>query len=245
MPARESLMPDRWRATCIRVRGSAARAWERLALPRASSARPALDTQPEEERLASRSPSAASLSSTRVRSFEGYVLPHLTDVTAGTAGVVSSILVSPHEVVQPGQTVAVLERLSSCGGEDRSRVAVKAPAAGLVTRCWATTGELVGANWPILSIARSEDVMVVARFPPGHSARICRGCAATVLLAGEEREAFPASILTVIEAPDADAPDARSARVVLSFPAPPAKALWPGTPARVEIVLERGRVAAV
>jgi multidrug resistance efflux pump len=179
-----------------------------------------------------------------MRSFEGYVLPHLMDVTAGTHGVVSSILVSPHEVVRRGQTVAVLERLVPRPDESRCRVAVTAPAAGLVTRCWATTGELVGATWPILSIASSDDVMLVARFTPGHTAWIRRGCAATVTLAGDEREAFPASILSVIEAPDASAPGARSTRIVLSFPAPPAKALWPGTPAQVEIVLERERVAA-
>jgi hypothetical protein len=172
---------------------------------------------------------------TPLRSFEGYALPHLVDVSAGRRRAVTSLLVSPHDVVRRGQTVALVEPVSP--GHDGCEV--KAPVAGLVIRCCAATGQPLAGNWPILTIASSENLLVVARFAPGNLSRIRHGDTATVRFGGGEGVALAARIVSAVEAPDpdpsADGRDGRSIRVVLSVPDAPPKALWPGTPARVAI----------
>ena len=182
---------------------------------------------------------ASSPSSTRQRSLEAYVLPHLVDVTPGVHAIVKCVLVEPHGVVRRGQTVAVLDRLLTQREEDPDQLVIEAPAAGLVTRCWATAGDIVAGAWPIVSIASAENVFVVARFAPDSMARIRVQGAASVRLIGAKPEAFPATIVTVVEAPDEGAVlggrDARSIRVVVTFSDAPAKLLWPGTPVHVEV----------
>jgi multidrug resistance efflux pump len=175
----------------------------------------------------------------RLTSLEAYVVPHLVDVAARTHGVVASVAATPHEVVGRGQALAVVERLSSVPGGQGRIVTVTAPVAGVVTRSWATPGDLVGQSWPILTIASAEDVLVVARFPGASSGRLRRGDRATVCVGGGASGPHPATIISVV-GPLGDteagvAPDARCTRALLSFPNPPAEALWPGIPAQVEI----------
>jgi multidrug resistance efflux pump len=186
---------------------------------------------------------AAFPSSTPLRSLEAYVLAHTVDVSAGTHGVLKSVVVEPNDVVGCGQTVAVLEPVTRRGQTHDHGLAVKAPVAGLVIRWWAAPGESLGDDQPILTIARSEKVLVIARFPPGNLTRVRRGALATVRVGGDDGKDISATIISAVEAPDADAvADAsggRSTRVVLSIPEGPPEALWPGTPAYVRIDPER------
>jgi multidrug resistance efflux pump len=174
-------------------------------------------------------PSSAPLSS-----LEAYVSAHLVDVSAGTHGVVRSVVVAPNDVIACGETLAVLDPVSPRGQRHHHALTVNAPVAGLVIGCWAAPGETVTDHQPILTIARSERVIVIARFPPGYPARLRAGASATVRIGGDPARDVGATIVSAVEAPDADgAPGGRSTRVVLSVPRAPPKALWPGTPACV------------
>jgi hypothetical protein len=176
------------------------------------------------------SPSCATL-----RSLEAYVVPHLVDVTAAARGAVASILVEPRAVVRRGQTVAVLEPFGRRREPEPRAAPLKAPVAGLVIRCWASPGDVVWRASPVLSIASTDDVLVVAKFPAGTSAWIDRGSAAALLHPGA-RGPLPATIVTIVEAPEwGRGVDGCPARVVLSLADPPTDVLWPGTPVRVEI----------
>lgn len=181
--------------------------------------------------------SAAALPTlaTTLRSLEAYVLPNLIDVTAGAAGIVSSLRVGPRQIVERGQTLATVRRVALLPGRRAEAVfSVRAPVAGVVTRSWPRPGELVGGSWPLVSMASSEDVMLVALFPPESAPRIRRGDAAAVFLAGAAG-AFPATVVNVIEAPELAVAEPPVTRVVLSFPDAPASALWPGMPALVHV----------
>jgi hypothetical protein len=181
--------------------------------------------------------SSSTRSSTVFRSLEAHVVPHLVQVDAGMDGIVSSV-VAPHDVVERGQTVAVFERLWPRDDHDQ-HVAVRAPIPGLVTRCWAKAGDLVGRTWPILHIASRDDVLVVARFAAETVTRLRRGSRAAVFLVASAREPLSATIMSVVEVPEADASEgahaSRSAAVVLSLPYAPVEALWPGSAAHVEV----------
>jgi len=164
-------------------------------------------------------------------------VPRLVEVAAGMDGIVSSI-VAPHDVVEHGQTVAVFERLWPRDDHDQ-HVAVPAPVRGLVTRSWAKAGDLVGRTWPILHIASGDDVLVVARFAAETVTWLRRGSRAAVFLVAGEPEPLSATVMSVIEVPEAGASEgaqeSRSAAVVLSLPHAPVQALWPGSVARVEV----------
>lgn len=174
-----------------------------------------------------------------LRSVEGYVLPHLVDVSARAHGRVRSILVAPHDSVRRGQSLVVFDRAFDRSEDDHGAIIINSPVTGLVTRCWATQGEIVAGTWPLLSIASSENVLVVARFVAGNAPPIEPHGVATVLLSGREGDAYPARVMNVVMAPapcaETGGPDTRSMHVALSFPDAPAKALWPGTPVVVEL----------
>ncbi len=177
-------------------------------------------------------------SSRRVfRSLEAHVVPHLVQVAAGMDGIVSSV-VAPHDIVERGQTVAVLERLWPRDDHDQ-HATVTAPVPGFVTRCWAKAGDLVGRTWPILYIASRDDVLVVARFTAETVTRLRRGSRAAVFLVAGGREPLSATIMSVVEIPEAGASEGasapRSAAVVLSLIHAPVEALWPGSAAQVEV----------
>jgi hypothetical protein len=179
----------------------------------------------------------SSWSSKVFRSLEAHVVPHLVEVAAGIDGIVASV-VAPHDVVQRGQTVAVFERLWP--RDDHQHVAVTAPVPGLVTRCWAQTGDPIGRASPILHIASRDDVLVVARFAAETVARLRRGSNAAVFLVAGEPEPLSATIMSVVEVPEAGASEGArasrsSAAVVISLPHAPVEALWPGAAAHVEV----------
>ncbi len=169
--------------------------------------------------------------SARTGSFDGYVLPHLVDVTVGTPARVKNVLVSPHEILRSGDIVAGVERLFPGRDREWRPVSIQAPVPGIVTRCWAMEGDVVGSTWPILSVASAESVLVVAHCPAEHATRIRNGEAATIIVAGE---AFPGRVVSVSGIAEVSATQT-STRVVLSFPDPPSNALWPGTPVQIEI----------
>lgn len=173
-----------------------------------------------------------------LRSTRAYVLPRLVDVSSGTRAIVKSLAVAPQDVVKPGQTVAVLERIWPRVDGDHGDIDAKSPIGGLVARCRARVGDLIGGSWPILSIASGQDVMVMAHFPAESAPLLRRGLQGTVAI-GNSPEPFPATIVTVIgpgEGSSAEAPAGdRLVRIVLSIPNASPEALWPGTPAEVEI----------
>jgi multidrug resistance efflux pump len=176
-------------------------------------------------------PSSAPLSS-----LEAYVSAHLVDVSAGIRGVVRSVVVAPNDVVGCGDTLAVLDPVSPRGQRHDHAFKVNAPVAGLVIQCWAAPGESLTDHQPILTIARSDRVIVIARFPPGNRERLRAGASGTVRVAGDAARDVAATIVSAVEGPDADeAPGGRSTRVVLSIAKAPPEALWPGTPAYVRI----------
>jgi multidrug resistance efflux pump len=181
-----------------------------------------------------------------VRSLEAHVVPQLVDVTAGSHGIVISLAVAPGEVVHRGQPVATLESLSA-PGQRGGHVAVEAPVAGLVTRCWAMVGDVVSGSWPIMSISSPEDVMVVGRFSPDDAARIPRGAPANVVFHAADRATVPGTVVSVIEAVEPCAPEGAPDRrgcVVVSLLAAPPEVLWPGRDAEVEIAVTRWRARA-
>jgi hypothetical protein len=170
-----------------------------------------------------------------LRSLGAYVVPRFVEVTAAARGAVTSVLLGPREVVRRGQAVATLELLGSHGANTHGTVAVRAPVTGLVSRCWASPGEVVGPASPIMSVASAENVLVVAKFPAGSALRLG---SAMALLHPAAREAVPATIVSIIDSPNPGRGARRSpTRVVISFTNAPAEVLWPGTPVRVDIQL--------
>jgi hypothetical protein len=118
---------------------------------------------------------------------------------------------------------------------EHGTVPVEAPVTGLVTRRWASPGDVVGRASPVLSIASAENVLVVAKFPAGTSLWFGRGSAAALLHPGAHG-AVPATIVSIVEAPGwGRGADGCPTRVVLSLSNAPAEVLWPGTPVGVEI----------
>jgi multidrug resistance efflux pump len=173
-----------------------------------------------------------------VRSGEGYVVPRFVEVTAGAHAIVTSLAVAPRDVVHRGQTIATVEQLGAGGDGRRRQVSIQAPVTGLVTRRWAKVGDVVAGAWPILSIASSHEVMVAARFPSRDAAHLRRGASASVLLRGAARATVPGTIVSVVDAPEADAGRGeadRRACVVVSLAVAPPGAVWPGSGARVDI----------
>jgi multidrug resistance efflux pump len=171
---------------------------------------------------------------TSVHSLYACVVPHFFEIAAAAPGTVTSIFVDRRQVVRRGQTLAIVEPAALHVVGERRGVALRAPAAGLVARRWASPGDVVGRGSAVLSIASAEDVLVVAKFRAGTSQLLGRG--ATALLHGAGREPLLATVTSVVEAPEwAEGDDAAPTRVVLSLPRAPAEALWPGTPVRVEI----------
>jgi HlyD family secretion protein len=173
-------------------------------------------------------------------SVEAYVLPQLLEVAAGAHGIVAAVLVAPHDLVRAGEVVAIVEQLrpSVRDGADRT-LCVKAPTDGLVTRCWVSAGDAVAASSPVLSMASSEEVLVIARFPAAAAADLCSGGHAQVrvpVTAPGTRSTKIVSVLRAMNDPgDEERTGARMTRIVLSLPNAPPEALWPGTPAAVEI----------
>ena len=167
-------------------------------------------------------------------SLEAHVIPRLVQVAAGTDGIVSSVA-APDDVVERGQTVAVVWPRDDYA----QRVAVTAPAPGVVARCWAKAGDLVGRTWRILHIASSEDVLVVARFAAETVARFRQGNRTAIFLGPGEPEPLSATIISVVEVPEAGASEgaagARCVRVVLSLSHAPVEVLSPGSAAHVEV----------
>jgi len=166
------------------------------------------------------------------------VSPHLVEVSAGAPGVVTALAVAPRERVERGQIIAVVERLWPSPDAAGRTVVVRAPVAGLVTRTWATTGDLVSASWPIVGIATCDEVLVVARFPAAASRSVRRGDPATVHVRGNAPGTRPARVVSVSPpwgVGEACMPEGRITHVVLSLPDAPTDAVWPGTPAQVEI----------
>lgn len=209
--------------------------------------RPQADGAPRTTSGASRAPAGGmatpaldilSPTAAAVRSREGYVVPRFVEVTAGTHGILTSLAVSPRDVVHRGQPIATLERLAPTGEAVRDRVTIEAPVTGLVTRCWAAVGDAVSGTWPVLSIASAQDVMVVVRFPSHDAARLRRGARASVLLRGAARAIVQGTIVSVVDAlpPDGRGGEpGRRACVVVSLPAAPPAGIWPGSGARVDI----------
>jgi hypothetical protein len=151
---------------------------------------------------------------------------------------VTAVHFAPRQVVRCGQTVAKCQPLWPGAGRGRGATSHEAPVSGLVTRRWVTPGDRVWRTSPVVSIASSENVLVVARFAAGTPVQAGSSSAA-VLLDGSTRNALPATIITVVEAPEwatgDGEPEACPTRVVLSLPCAPAEALWPGARVQVEI----------
>jgi multidrug resistance efflux pump len=183
--------------------------------------------------------------SDKARSLEAYVLPRVVDVLPGRGGRVIALLVGDYGPVACGQALARLDRRwdpSPPRADDpiELEAVVRAPTSGLVSRCWASVGEAVGPTRPLLSIASSEEVLVVARFARGALSRLRSGRPGLVAVVGSSREASPARIETIVEAPDRGGADRRvvddgPVRVVLRLASAPLEALWPGRPAEVEV----------
>jgi biotin carboxyl carrier protein len=181
---------------------------------------------------------AATPPTVAARSGDGYVVPHLVEVTAAAHGIVTSLAVAPRDVVRSGQLVAVLQRLSSTGERGCDQLAVIAPVSGIVTRCWAAPGDVVSGRWPILAIASSQDVMVVAHVSSDRLPRLHRGAQVEVLLGEAERATVAGAIVSVIDGLELGVQgDGTSGRacVVVSLPTAPAAAVWPGSFARVDL----------
>jgi len=193
--------------------------------------------------MASSSICVSPTSSRTAHSLEAYVVPRVVDIVTGTPGIVTTVLVHEYDLVVRGQSLVNIERGWETWPQWSDEVAlecVKAPTSGRVVRFWAAAGDAVGPMRPILAIASSEDVLVVARFAHGTGAWLRSAGGASVLIGGSSAKTIPAKILSIVEVPDgADEEDpelARGAiRVVLHLGSVPDEALWPGIPVLVEV----------
>lgn len=186
---------------------------------------------------------ASSPRGATARSLEAYLLPHLLDVAATSLGRISALFVGKYAPVVEGQPLAQVERTWQWPpdrGEAASVSVVRAPASGLISRCWGNVGEAVWPMRRLFSIASSENVLVVARF--AHAAAPClrANTRASILLGASPHARLAAKIVSVAEPPDEGQPhreavDDGTVRVILRLDSAPAEVLWPGTPAQVEV----------
>ena len=177
------------------------------------------------------------------RSLEAYVLPHVVDVMTHVLGTVTALFVGDYEIVVQGQPLAQVERRwerPSDRRDDEFACVVRAPTSGLVSRCWANVGEAIWPKRPLFSIASSESVLVVARFAHAAASRLRIEAPASIFIGGNTLHPLAGKIVSIVEQPDGgpwdDAVvDDGAVRVILRLDSAPAGALWPGTPAQVEV----------
>jgi multidrug resistance efflux pump len=175
-----------------------------------------------------------------VSSLEAHVLPHVVEIASTCAGIVARVLARERDVVSSGQ--ALLE-IAGCAARDPS-VIVRSSVPGVVSRCLVRVGDEVAPSTPIFSIARADDVLVVARFDPSARAALQDGRRASVRIPSATGKPLAATIVLVNGASGlASAAPLRSAsvRVVARLDSAPPAAMWPGIETVVDVECEAPR----
>jgi pyruvate/2-oxoglutarate dehydrogenase complex dihydrolipoamide acyltransferase (E2) component len=169
------------------------------------------------------SPSRRSL----VSSVEAYVVPDLVELASASGGVVARVLVKERDVVTRGQD---LLELSGRGPSD-ARVLLRSSARGVVSHCHVRVGDTVDRSSPLFSIARADDVLVVARFESSAAPALRRAARAFVRVPRAAGHPLPASLVWVggpVDHPGAPDLDGGAIRVVARLDAAPPAVMWPG-----------------
>lgn len=182
-------------------------------------------------------PSGPSVASMTVSSVEAHLVPHVLEVAPTTDGIVTRVFVREREVVCKGQD---LLELAGPGARDLG-VLVRSSVPGVVTRCCVRAGDVVARSRPMFSIARADDVLVVARFEPSAGPALPRAHRAWVRIPGAAGRPLPAAILSVGGTPAATRAGAdrcATVRVVARLQSGPPAAICADIAAVLEIELD-------
>jgi multidrug resistance efflux pump len=177
---------------------------------------------------------------TTVSSLEAHVLPHVVEIASSSAGVVTRMFVRERDVVSRGDAL-----LEIAGGVTwDSGVILRSSVPGVVSRCRIRVGDAVAPSTRILSIARADDVLVVARFAPTAGLPLRDWRRASVRIPRAAGQPLGAAIVCVSGASGADTAGSTalhgsaSVRVVARLQSAPPAAMWPGVEAILDVECE-------
>jgi multidrug resistance efflux pump len=210
--------------------------------------------------------SSGGPNATTISSIDAYVLPQGVEIASGSEGCVTRLLVNERDHIRRGQGLleiacgrarcdrdawkasqapASLASTSSTGGaaatsDMRQCVTLRASVSGIVWRCYVKVGDAVVRGRPVLSVLRSDDVLVIAHFEATARLRLRSARTAWVHIPHVGVHSIPARIIRIggtYPRPTSEATqrDDGAVRVVaqLDFTAP--AALCPGIDAVVEV----------
>ncbi len=164
-----------------------------------------------------------------VSSMMAHVVPHIVEVAPPTAGSVTRVFVAEQEVVSIGHPLVEV-------GRGHERWIVHSSIPGVVARCRVRVGDAVERSRPLVSVIRTDDVLVVARFDLSAGPSLRSGKAAWVRIG---RATAPPIRATIISAGDTGTRrDDRTVRVVVRLDAAPPDALWPRIAATVDVACD-------
>jgi len=191
-------------------------------------------------------------------SLEAYVLPHVIEISSTTSGFVTRLFTREGELIVRGQDILEIapapeweqadpavrlrgqaDPSSAIDGRERlgPSVILRASASGLVWRLWVRVDGPVRRSRKVLSLIRSDDVLVLAHFDRAVARHLGRARLAWVRAPQTSDRLIPARILRVGCGHSDSQGNGREdlERVVVQLRSAPAEVLWPGSDAVVEI----------
>jgi multidrug resistance efflux pump len=181
------------------------------------------------------SSSARRLAARTVSSSEAHVLPHLVEIAPPHEGVVARVFIMDDDVVSIGQHLVEIV----CGAK---RSLVKSSVPGVVSRCRVRVGDAVARSRPLLSIVRTDDVLVVARFEPSVGPELQSGDLVSVRFPRVTAQSVAATLIRVTGVHGSETSAARHeesiVRVVARLHSAPPAALWSGVQAVVDVACD-------
>jgi HlyD family secretion protein len=117
-------------------------------------------------------------------------------------------------------------------------VVLRCSATGVVSRCRVRAGDTVERSSPLFSIARADDVLVVARFERSAAPALRRAARAFVRVPRAAGHPLPATLVWVggpVDHPGAADLESGAIRVVARLDAAPPAVMWPGIDAVLDV----------
>jgi hypothetical protein len=177
---------------------------------------------------------STSSRSALVSSVEAYVVPHVVELASASSGVVTRVFVKKRDVVRRGQEFL---EISGRGPSD-APVVMRCSATGVVSRCHVRFGDPVERSSPLFSIARADNVLVVARFESSAAPALRQAARAFVRVPRAAGHPLPASLVWVggpVEPGSAPGRGSGAVRVVARLDAAPPAVMWPGIDAILDV----------
>jgi multidrug resistance efflux pump len=203
---------------------------------------------------------------TAISSIDAHVLPQMVEVVSGSEGFIARLFVNERDHVRRGQGLLEIacERprcdrdawTASQGAaspastslttgpaatsDARQRVTLRASVSGVISRCHVKVGDAVVRGRPVLSVLRSDDVLVIAHFEAIARPRLRSARTAWVHIPRAGVHNIPARIIRIggtYPRPTSGAAERNggAVRVVAQLDFATLDALWPGIEAVVEL----------